>query len=205
MPLRPVCRVLKTKVESKVTDEEKMLAEEFNLEFPKEMEQLRKYTKAAMAITTARKALSFMKALEPSVGAEEFHWEYEAHTTTFCMAYGRLFNSGQSSNFNGTRVPTEFEPVHEELLKLRNLRYAHNFDNSQTLGALDIQVSKDGSQVNVAPLIRLEYVTNPKFFEIAPKILDWLETELRGRMARTTSRLNDLSHREWSFELHFDV
>ncbi len=205
MPLLLVCRVLNAKVESKVTEEEKMLAEEFNQEFPREMDQLRKYTKAAMAIITARKALSFMKELEPSVEADEIHWEYEAHTTAFCMAYGRLFNSGQSSNFNGTIVPSEFGPVHEELLKLRNQRYAHNLDNPQTLGALDIQVSMDGSQVNVAPLIHLEYVTNTEFFETAPKILEWLEAELRRRLDKTTSRLNDLSQREWSFELHFDM
>jgi hypothetical protein len=53
--------------------------------------------------------------------------EQEVLTTAFVVTYGRLFAKGEgASGLSDGVLPKHLKPVHDELIELRNRRYAHN-------------------------------------------------------------------------------
>lgn len=52
--------------------------------------------------------------------------ELEMLITAFVVTYTRLSQGGAFSGFDRSELPEKFRPFHDEIIELRNQRFAHN-------------------------------------------------------------------------------
>ncbi len=66
------------------------------------------------------------------------------------MTYGRLFAKGDgASGLSDDAIPKHLEPVHDELIELRNRRYAHNASHETVKSGINVYFDDDGFEVRI--------------------------------------------------------
>ena len=81
-----------------------------------------------------QKRLSAYK-FEPEMGA---FLELELLITAFVVTYVRLHHGGQQSGFSRDSLPEKLRSVHDEVIDLRNKRFAHHDEHDSVSSALEI-------------------------------------------------------------------
>ncbi len=69
--------------------------------------------------------------------------ELDMLTTAFVVAYVRLHQGGSGSGFDRKILPEKLRSVHDEILEMRNKRFAHNDDHHSVSNALELQFDGD--------------------------------------------------------------
>jgi hypothetical protein len=72
---------------------------------------------------------------EPEMGA---FLELEMLITAFVVTYARLYHGGQQSGFSRDSLPENLRSVHDEVIDLRNKRFAHHDEHDSVSSALEI-------------------------------------------------------------------
>lgn len=125
----------------------------------------------------------------------EWVLENDMLTLAFVTTYARLIDGGIGSGVSRSALPAELRPVHDNIIDLRNKRYAHNVGHDSITGSLaigfedgkfDISVNFDmgfhvGGACEWGPLV--EFLDGLMF--------DRLHTQLE--------KLKEKTGREWSF------
>lgn len=90
-----------------------------------DLSNLRRFAKAFVAITNLRYILSRLASIQFS---ETTEWllEHEMLTSAFVVTYARLAKGGNGSGISKGKLPANLRTTHEEILDLRNRRYAHD-------------------------------------------------------------------------------
>ena len=81
-----------------------------------------------------QKRLSAYK-FEPEIGA---FLELEMLITAFVVTYARLHHGGQQSGFSRNSLPEKLRSIHDEVIDLRNKRFAHHDEHDSVSSALEI-------------------------------------------------------------------
>lgn len=76
--------------------------------------------------------------------------EQEMLTTAFVVTYARLFIGGNGgSGIARDQIPDHLKAVHDDLINVRNKRYAHNAGHSSVESGIEIDLGDDEFNVNL--------------------------------------------------------
>jgi hypothetical protein len=64
--------------------------------------------------------------------------ENDMLTLAFVTTYAHLIDGGIDSGVSRSALPPELRPVHDNIIELRNKRYAHNAGHDLITGSLEI-------------------------------------------------------------------
>jgi len=116
-------------------------------------------------------------------------------TTSIVMSYGRLFSSGNgSTKLSYNIIPPAFELVHDDIIKLRNTKYAHHGGHESIDSKLEIDFKAEC--ISVIPNLEIIVCLGaPK--EWGP-LLEWLDTYMYETIAKQLSLLTEKTGIEWN-------
>jgi hypothetical protein len=69
--------------------------------------------------------------------------ELDMLTTSFVTAYARLHHGGNGSGFSRDILPERLRDTHDQIIEMRNKRFAHNDDHHSVANAMEIQFEGD--------------------------------------------------------------
>lgn len=87
----------------------------------------------------------------------EFLLQNEALTTALVIAYGRLFaKTTNTTQLDARKIPDELREAHEEIISLRNERYAHHGGHESVRSTASIEA--DGEEILFTQRLELQMV-----------------------------------------------
>lgn len=120
--------------------------------------------------------------------------ELEMLVTAFVVTYTRLSQGGAYSGFDRTELPKQFRACHDEIVELRNQRFAHNDGHHTIQDAMEIGFEDDRFKVHMSQEIRVQIGGAPEWAEM----VDFLDGLYADRMNRVLARLNEKTGKEWA-------
>lgn len=122
----------------------------------------------------------------------DFIFDNDALHSALVMAYGRIFTTGPRK-IARKKVPIELRPIHDELIDLRNKRYAHNDRHESVETLLDFEF--DGSTIILKTGLSLQIVFGaPEHWK---QLFDWLNIYLHDQLESQLKRLSDETGYKW--------
>lgn len=121
--------------------------------------------------------------------------ELEMLTTAFVATYARLFNGGGGSGFGRDGLPHPLRGAHDEIIDLRNKRYAHIADHRSV--ADQMEISEENGQFVVKMGMRFGFYIGGS--NDWTKLVDALEEILAERGEKLVKRLQERTGRDWAF------
>lgn len=121
--------------------------------------------------------------------------ELEMLTTAFVATYARLFNGGSGSGFGRDGLPQSLRAAHDEIIELRNKRYAHVADHHSV--ADEMEIFEENGQFVVKMGMRFGfYIGGAGDWT---KLVDALDEMFADRGKKLVDRLRARTGREWAF------
>lgn len=108
------------------------------------------------------------------------------------IEYGRIFSSGMSK-VSKSKVPEGLRDVHDEIMELRNKRYAHDDDH----GSFETQLnfSPKGKRVEVLPEYKIGMrLGAPPHWE---PLFEWVAKYLKSQFDKQLDRLSKATGYDW--------
>ncbi len=125
----------------------------------------------------------------------EWVLENDMLTLAFVTTYARLINGGIGSGVSRSSLPPELRPVHDDLIDLRNKRYAHNVGHDSITGSLEIGF--EGGKFDISVNFNMDFhVAGAREWESLVKFLDGL---MVSRLHAQLEKLKEKTGREWTF------
>jgi hypothetical protein len=125
----------------------------------------------------------------------EWMLENDMLTLAFVTTYARLVQGGIGSGVSRKTLPAELRPVHDNIIELRNKRYAHNDGHDSITGSLEIGFGGGNFEIN-AKFNMGVYVGGALEWEPLVVFLDGL---MVSRLHTQLEKLKEKTGREWIF------
>lgn len=120
----------------------------------------------------------------------------DALTTSIVMSYGRLFNSGiGTTKISNKIIPSSFEIVHQEIINLRNNKYAHHGGHESIESKIVLDIKEEC--INIAPQLEI-FVCFGAPKEWGP-LFEWLDSYMYEIMEKQLSYLTKKTGIKWNF------
>lgn len=113
--------------------------------------------------------------------------ENEMLVTAFVVTYARLSHGGAASGFNRNELPEHLRPFHDEIVELRNQRFAHNDGHHTIKDAMEVGFHDDRFELHIGQEIRIQIGGAPEWAEM----VDFLEGLYADRIDRVVARLGE--------------
>lgn len=122
--------------------------------------------------------------------------EQEMLTTAFIVTYARLFASGNGAY----RMPVEDLPqrlrsVHDDIIQIRNTRYAHNGTHESARSGIRIDFDDNGFQIGAEMSLGL-YIGGRDEWE---ELITFIDAHMHERLRKILDRLKKKTGYEWTF------
>jgi hypothetical protein len=119
--------------------------------------------------------------------------ELDMLTTAFVVAYARLHHGGNGSGFSRDVLPEKLRETHDQIIGMRNKRFAHNDDHHSVSNAMEIGF--EGSRFLVKFNLTLGYYIGgaTEWHELV-KFLDAMTV---ARMEKVIARLKEKTGHDW--------
>lgn len=122
--------------------------------------------------------------------------DHEMMTMAFVVAYCRVIKGGNgSSGVDKGQIPPHLRQAHQEIIDVRNQRYAHIDRHHSLTGAMQIDLIegefKVGAQFNMG-----YYVRGANEWR---ELVDFLDALTFDRIQKQIAKLKTRTNREWSF------
>ena len=122
--------------------------------------------------------------------------QLEMLTTAFVVTYGRLFASGEgTSGVSKKSIPKHLIPIHDELIDMRNKRYAHNAVHKTVDSGISVDFT--GDEFKVQPQISLGFYVGGK--DEWGELVTFLDAHMHDRLSKILKRLSEKTGYEWTF------
>lgn len=127
----------------------------------------------------------------------EFLLENEALTTALVIAYGRLFaRTTNTTQLDARKIPAEFQAVHEEIIGLRNERYAHHGGHESLSSTASIELN--GEEILFTQRLEMDMVLGaPKHWA---SLFGWMRGYLYQRVQSELAYLSRKSGVTWKMQ-----
>ncbi|MFM0226127.1 hypothetical protein [Paraburkholderia dipogonis] len=135
-----------------------------------------------------------LRALKFEATTETF-FEHELLTTAFVVTYSRVV-SGRSG-VSRTHLPAHLREVHDDLIEIRNKRYAHDDDHKSIRTGMHIDF--DETECRIALEINLGFHWGGR--NEWEELVTFLDGYMYKRLQKTLGRLKDKTGREWKFPI----
>jgi hypothetical protein len=119
--------------------------------------------------------------------------ELDMLTTAFVVAYVRLHQGGNGSGFDRDILPEKLRRVHDQIIDVRNKRFAHNDDHHSVSNSLGIQF--DGNRFFLKFGLTLGYHIGGA--TEWPELVGFLDRFTVERMNKLFARLKQKTGYEW--------
>lgn len=119
--------------------------------------------------------------------------ELDMLTTAFVVAYARLHHGGNGSGFSREILPENLRSVHDQIIEVRNKRFAHNDDHHSVSNALGVEF--DGNRFFLKFNLTLGYYVGgaTEWHEL----VGFLDRYTVERMEKLLARLKQKTGYEW--------
>ncbi len=121
--------------------------------------------------------------------------ELEMLTTAFVGVYTRLFTGGGGSGFARDALPQSLRAAHDEIIEMRNKRYAHLAEHHSVSDEMEIY--EEGGRFVVKMGMRLGFYIGGS--NDWTKLVDALDELFVDRGEKLIARLRARTGREWAF------
>ena len=119
--------------------------------------------------------------------------ELDMLTTAFVVTYVRLHQGGSGSGFSRDSLPEKLRGVHDQIIEMRNKRFAHNDDHHSVSNAMEIGF--EGNRFLVKFDLTLEYqIGGATEWQELVKFLDAMTVD---RMKKLVTRLKEKTGHDW--------
>lgn len=160
----------------------------------KDIRQLIRLTRALPTASSLRYIFHRLRTAQFDTTAEAL-MEQEMLTTAFVVTYSRLFLSGNNgTGVSRDRIPSHLRKVHDEILAIRNNRYAHNGGHDSADSGIEIQFDGSGFRVHLQMTLVLYVGGRNEWDELAI----FLDGHMHERINKILERLKDKTGFEWS-------
>jgi hypothetical protein len=122
--------------------------------------------------------------------------ELEMLTTAFVVTYVRLHQGGNGSSFSRDSIPEKLRSIHDQVMDLRNKRFAHNDEHHSVSNALEIAF--EGNRFELKFGISLGYhVGGAKEW---PELVVSIEAIFLERIDKLLARLKQKTGHDWALQ-----
>ncbi|MFL0357607.1 hypothetical protein ACI5KX_14170 [Erythrobacter sp. GH1-10] len=121
-------------------------------------------------------------------------FENEMLVTAFVVTYARLQQGGVGSGFARGALPEHLRSFHDEILELRNKRFAHNAGHHTIKEAMEINFRDGRFEVQLGSEVRIQIGGAPEWQEL----VDFLDGLVADRMDRVIAKLTEKTGSDWS-------
>jgi hypothetical protein len=125
----------------------------------------------------------------------EWVLENDMLTLAFVTTYARLIGGGIGSGVSRRALPAELRPVHDNIIELRNKRYAHNVGHDSITGNLEIGF--EGGRFDISVNFNMGFHVGGAL-EWEPLVV-FLDGLMFSRLHAQLEKLKEKTGREWTF------
>jgi hypothetical protein len=129
---------------------------------------------------------------EPSM---EWALENDMLILAFVTTYVRLIDGGIGSGVSRGALPAELRMVHDNIVELRNMRYAHNAGHHSTDGLLSIGFTSEKFDIGVTYNMGF-HVGGANEWK---RLVEFLDALMLDRLHAQLEKLKEKTGREWTF------
>ena len=123
----------------------------------------------------------------------------EALTTTIVISYGRLFAESDGARvFNRNQIPELLRLTHDEIVSLRNERYAHHGNHGTTASEIELFVAEKDVEIKLHWYSSLYDGAAPHWGEL----FSWVSDFLKISITKQLDYLSKTSGKDW---LHLNL
>ena len=121
--------------------------------------------------------------------------ENDMLTLAFVTTYVRLIDGGIGSGVSRSALPAKLRPVHDNIIELRNKRYAHNDRHDSITGSLEIGL--EGGNFDISVKYNMSFHVGGAL-EWEPLVV-FLDNLMIRRLHAQLEKLKEKTGREWTF------
>lgn len=119
--------------------------------------------------------------------------ENDMLTLAFVTTYVRLIDGGIGSGVSRSALPPELRPVHDNIIELRNKRYAHNAGHESIIGSLEIGF--ENGNFDIAVNFNMGFhVGGANEWK---SLVEFLDSLMFNRLHAQLEKLKEKTGREW--------
>jgi len=160
--------------------------------------QLRKASQISRSmahLVTLRHIQERLSSMTIAATMEYIH-ELDILTTAFVVAYVRLQQGGGGSGFDRNEIPENLRHQHDEILDLRNKRFAHDdADHDSITDIMEIRSDDGGFEIHSSLSMRYQFNGSPEW----KNLIEAIETIYVNKADRLVTKLCAMTGRKWSF------
>lgn len=124
-------------------------------------------------------------------------FENEMLVTAFVVTYARLQQGGVGSGFARGTLPEHLRGFHDEILDLRNKRFAHNAGHHTIKEAMEINFQDGRFVAQLGSEVRIQIGGAPEWQEL----VEFLDGLVADRMDKVIAKLTEKTGSEWSLPI----
>lgn len=122
--------------------------------------------------------------------------EQDILTSAFIVTYARLFATGNGAlSIERSVIPKHLQPIHDDIIDLRNKRYAHNDKHATTRSGINVEFDENGFQINMQMSLGM-YIGGRNEWEELIRVID---AHMHARLMKILHRLNKKTGYDWKF------
>jgi hypothetical protein len=121
--------------------------------------------------------------------------ELDMLITAFVITYVRLQQGGAGSGFDRAQLPEHLLPKHDEIIDLRNKRFAHSDEHHTVFNMMEISYSNGRFEVSPSLNLRVQIGGAPEWKEL----VDTVEAIYSDRSEKLLARISKKTGYEWGF------
>jgi hypothetical protein len=159
----------------------------------KEITRLIKLSASSMNLVTLKYVRDRLQAYRFEATMDAI-LELEMLVTAFVVTYARLSQGGAFSGFGRNELPEQFRQFHDEIVELRNQRFAHNDGHHTIQDAMEIGFEGDRFELHMSQEICVQIGGAPEWAEM----VDFLDGLYADRMNRVVARLTEKTGKKWA-------
>ncbi|MCM2438513.1 hypothetical protein HGO34_02120 [Agrobacterium vitis] len=125
----------------------------------------------------------------------EWTLENDMLTLAFVTTYCRLVDGGLGSGVSRKALPAKLRPVHDNIVELRNKRYAHNVGHDTISG--NLVIGFEGGKFDLSVSFNMGFHVGGAL-EWEPLVI-FLDELMISRLQKQLEKLKEKTGREWSF------
>lgn len=119
--------------------------------------------------------------------------ELDMLTTAFVVTYVRLHQGGNGSGFSRDALPEKLRVIHDQIIELRNKRFAHNDDHHSVSNAMEIGFQDDRFEIKFGLTLGYHVGGATEWHEL----VKFLEVMIVERLHKLFARLKEKTGRDW--------
>lgn len=160
-----------------------------------ELSQLVKFLNSFATLVTLKHVQKRLSAYKLALDMDAI-LELDMLTTAFVVTYARLHHGGNGSGFSRNALPENLRPIHDQVIELRNKRFAHSDDHHSVSNELKIEFQDD--LVEIKSTLSLGYHIGGR--NEWPQLVESIETMLSENIDNLFKRLREKTGRNWALQ-----